>query len=53
MDGGSQGVIIVLDPVFKPRRHEIMIPSPWSHWAKLAFEKYYVTKMKNGLVFLP
>ena len=30
-----------------------MIPGPWSHWAKLAFEKYYLTRIKHGLVYLP
>jgi sulfide:quinone oxidoreductase len=53
MDAGSQGMIIVLDRVFRPRRYEIMIPGPWSHWAKLAFEKYYLTRIKHGLVYLP
>jgi sulfide:quinone oxidoreductase len=53
MDAGNQGMIIVLERVFKPRRYEIMIPGPWSHWAKLAFEKYYIGKMKRGLVQLP
>ncbi len=53
MDAGSQGMIIVLDRVFKPRRYEIMIPGPWSHWAKLIFEKYYLTRIKHGLVYLP
>jgi sulfide:quinone oxidoreductase len=53
MDAGSQGMIIVLDKVFKPRRFELMLPGPWSHWAKLAFEHYYMTKMKYGLVALP
>jgi sulfide:quinone oxidoreductase len=53
MDAGSQGMIIVLDRVFKPRRYEIMIPGPWSHWAKLIFEKYYLLRIKHGLVYLP
>jgi sulfide:quinone oxidoreductase len=52
MDAGNQGVIIVLDRVFKPRRFEIMVPGPWSHWAKIGFEKYYMQKMKHGLVQL-
>lgn len=53
MDAGSQGMIIVLERVFKPRRWEILVPGPWSHWAKLAFEKYYLTRIKHGLVYLP
>ncbi len=53
MDAGSQGMIIGLDRVFKPRKFEVMIPGPWSHWAKLGFEHYYMTKMKHGLAYLP
>lgn len=53
MDAGNQGMIIGLDRVFKPRKVEIMLPGPWSHWAKLAFERYYMAKMRNGLVQLP
>ena len=53
MDAGNMGMLIALDKVFKPRRWEIMVPGPWSHWAKLGFEHYYLTKMKHGLVKLP
>jgi sulfide:quinone oxidoreductase len=53
MDAGSNGMIITLDRVFKPRRFELMIPGPWSHWAKIGFEKYYMTKMRRGMVRLP
>ena len=53
MDAGTQGMIIGLDRVFKPRKFEVMLPGPWAHWAKLGFEHYYMTKMKYGLVQLP
>jgi sulfide:quinone oxidoreductase len=53
MDAGTQGMIIGLDRVFRPRKFEVMIPGPWSHWAKLGFEHYYLTKMKYGLTKLP
>ncbi len=53
IDAGRQGMVIGLDRVGKPRRYEIMIPGPWSHWAKLAFEKYYMARIKHGLVYLP
>jgi sulfide:quinone oxidoreductase len=53
MDAGSQRMIIGLDRVFKPRKFEVMIPGPWSHWPKLGFEHNYMTRMKNGLVQLP
>jgi sulfide:quinone oxidoreductase len=53
MDAGNMGMLIALDKVFKPRRWEVMVPGPWSHWAKLGFEHYYLTKMKYGLTKLP
>ena len=53
MDAGQQGVIMVSDRVFRPRKYEILIPGPWSHWAKLVFEKYYLWKMRSDLVELP
>ena len=37
MDAGTQGMIIGLDRVFKPRKFEVMLPGPWAHWAKLGF----------------
>jgi sulfide:quinone oxidoreductase len=53
MDAGTQGVILVGDHVFRPRKREWLIPGPWSHWAKLAFEKYYMGKMRYGASRLP
>ncbi len=53
MDAGKQGVILISDHVFRPRRFELLIPGPWSHWAKLAFEKYYMWKMQTGRSNLP
>jgi sulfide:quinone oxidoreductase len=53
MDAGNMGMLIALDKVFKPRRWEVMVPGPWSHWAKIGFEHYYLTKMKYGLARLP
>jgi sulfide:quinone oxidoreductase len=31
----------------------VMIPSPQNHAAKIAFEKYFLWKMKNVYVKLP
>ncbi len=53
MDAGKQGVIMLSDHVFRPRRFEILLPGPWSHWAKIAFEKYYLWKMWGGRSQLP
>ena len=30
------------DHIFAPRKYQILIPAPWSHWAKILFEKYYL-----------
>jgi len=53
MDAGKQGVILLSDRIFAPRKHELLIPGPWSHWAKLWFEKYFLWKMRTGRVYLP
>jgi sulfide:quinone oxidoreductase len=53
MDAGTQGVFMVGDHIFRPRKREWLIPGPWSHWAKIAFERYYITKMRWGLSQLP
>jgi NADH dehydrogenase FAD-containing subunit len=53
MDAGNMGVIILSEKMLPPRKHELLIPGPQAHWAKLAFEKYYIWKMKNGHVSLP
>jgi NADH dehydrogenase FAD-containing subunit len=53
MDAGNMGVMIFSDKMLPPRKHELLIPGPQAHWAKLAFEKYYLWKMKNGYVSMP
>jgi sulfide:quinone oxidoreductase len=53
MDAGSNGVIILADKMLPPRKASVMIPGPQSHWAKVAFEKYFLWKMRQGHVHLP
>jgi sulfide:quinone oxidoreductase len=53
MDAGNLGVMIFSDKMLPPRKHELLIPGPQAHWAKLAFEKYFIWKMKNGYVSMP
>lgn len=53
LDAGDSGVIMVTDKIFKPRKMELLIPGPWAHWGKLAFEKYFMWKMRHGAVYLP
>lgn len=53
MDAGNNGVIILADKMLPPRKHGLLIPGPQAHLAKLAFEKYFLWKARNGHVQLP
>lgn len=53
MDAGNNGVVILADHMLPPRKHGVMIPGPQNHAAKIAFEKYYMWKMRHGYVNLP
>jgi sulfide:quinone oxidoreductase len=53
LDAGKQGVIMISDHIFAPRKYQMLIPGPWSHWAKILFEKYYLWKMRKGFTYLP
>jgi sulfide:quinone oxidoreductase len=53
MDAGNNGVAILADKMLPPRKHGVMIPGPQNHAAKIAFEKYFLWKMKHGYVKLP
>jgi sulfide:quinone oxidoreductase len=53
MDAGNNGVAILADHMLPPRKHGVMIPGPQAHAAKIAFEKYYLWKMRHGYVNLP
>jgi NADH dehydrogenase FAD-containing subunit len=53
MDAGNNGVLILGDKMLPPRKHSVLIPGPQNHAAKVAFEKYFLWKMRNGYVRLP
>ncbi len=53
MDAGNNGVLILADKMLPPRKRGVMIPGPQSHAAKIAFEKYFLWKARNGYVKLP
>lgn len=53
MDAGNNGVLILADNMLPPRKHGVLIPGPQNHAMKLAFEKYFLWKMKGGHVTLP
>lgn len=50
LDAGDTGIIMTADHFLEPREHAWLIPGPEAHWAKLAFEKYFLTKHKHGWV---
>jgi sulfide:quinone oxidoreductase len=50
LDSGNMGMIIVGDHMLEPRHSEHIIPGPEAHWAKLAFEKYFLYSRKHGHV---
>ncbi len=50
MDTGNMGMMIVGDKMLNPREHEFIIPGPEAHWAKLAFEKYFLWSRRRAKV---
>lgn len=52
MDAGNNGVMMLGNKMLSPDKG-VMIPGPQSHAAKLAFEKYFLWKSRNGYVQLP
>jgi sulfide:quinone oxidoreductase len=50
MDTGNMGMMIVGDHMLSPRAHEFIIPGPEAHWAKLAFEKYFLWTRRHAHV---
>jgi sulfide:quinone oxidoreductase len=53
MDAGNNGVVILADKMLPPRKHGVLVPGPQAHLMKLAFERYFLWKMRNGYVQLP
>jgi sulfide:quinone oxidoreductase len=50
LDAGNTGIIMTSDHFLEPREHAWLIPGPEAHWAKLAFEKYFLATHKRGHV---
>lgn len=47
-DLGDRGAAFVALPQIPPRNVNWFVHGRWVHWAKIAFEKYFIRKMKNG-----
>jgi sulfide:quinone oxidoreductase len=50
LDAGNNGIIMSSDRFLQPRKHEWLIPGPEAHWAKLAFERYFLSTHQRGKV---
>lgn len=48
LDAGNNGIIMLADHFLEPREHAWLIPGPEAHWAKLAFEKYFLATHRRG-----
>lgn len=48
MDMGDSGIAFTVMPLLPPRNVAWMKKGKWVHTAKIAFEKYYLHKMKKG-----
>lgn len=47
-DLGDRGAAFVALPQIPPRNVNWLREGRWVHWAKIAFEKYFIRKMKTG-----
>jgi len=48
LDAGGTGIIMLSDEILVPRKHQWLIPGPEAHWAKVAFEKYFLATRRRG-----
>lgn len=53
MDAGDEAVTLVSDRIFNPRKLKFVNRSKLGHLGKILFEKYYMWKVRNGMIYLP
>ncbi len=53
MDMGRTAALMKAYPVLPPRQSSYMKKAVWAKWLKLAFERYFLYKMKHGMSALP
>jgi sulfide:quinone oxidoreductase len=49
MDMGNTAALMKAAPVLPPRQESIFKEGKWFKWGKIAFERYFLYKMKHGL----
>ncbi|MBI5901683.1 MAG: FAD-dependent oxidoreductase [Rhodocyclales bacterium] len=47
-DFGDTGAVFIAQPQMPPRNVTWSKQGKWAHWAKIAFEKYFMYKMRRG-----
>ena len=48
-DFGDTGAVFIAQPQMPPRNVTWSRKGKWAHWAKIAFEKYFLYKMRKGV----
>ncbi len=52
-DMGNTAVLMVAKPALPPRQTVILKKKRWVRWMKIAFEKYFINKLKIRAFYLP
>lgn len=52
LDAGNNGIIFKADHVLGTSEHPHVMSGPQAHWAKVAFERLFLTTRKRGMVVL-
>ena len=53
MDMGNTAALMKAYPVLPPRQDSYMKKAVWAKWMKVAFERYFLYKMRHGMSNLP
>jgi sulfide:quinone oxidoreductase len=53
MDAGDEAVALISERVFNPRKRAYVYHGALGHLGKIMFEKYYMWKVRHGMVYLP
>lgn len=52
LDAGGGGIIFKADHVLAGNGHARVMSGPQAHWAKIAFERYFIASRKHGMTVL-
>jgi len=52
-DAGDTAMFMYGSPFQAPRNRALVKKGRWAHWAKVAFEHYFMYKIRRGMTYLP